>query len=392
VKIGVDASCWINERGYGRFTRQLLRAMTSQAPEDHFVCFMDSATAERFDLDAGNVEVVEVESSVPPTRAAAARSRRSLIDMLRFSSAVARSGINAFWCPAEYTYFPLPPGMPSVVTVHDTIATRYPKLAHASGRDRLFWEAKVRLAIWQADLILTVSEYSARDIRNVFRVAPGRIRVAVEAPAPVYQPSTSPQDVAAAARRVGVPPDAPWFIYLGGFTPHKHVDVVVRAHAAVVASAPSPAPHLLIVGPTVEDVFHGDRQTVRDQIRRSGTGDLVHWTGFVPDEELRHLLSGAVALVFPSRLEGFGLPAVEAAACGTPVVATRASPLPELLEDGGVFVEPGCEREVTDAMRLLLADEPRRLDMGQRALDRARQLSWRAAASVALDALHEVAA
>ena len=145
MKIGVDASCWINERGYGRFTRQLLRAMTSQAPEDHFVCFMDSATAERFDLDAGNVEVVEVESSVPPTRAAAARSRRSLIDMLRFSSAVARSGINAFWCPAEYTYFPLPPGMPSVVTVHDTIATRYPKqptpagATGCSGRRRSGW-------------------------------------------------------------------------------------------------------------------------------------------------------------------------------------------------------------------------------------------------------------
>lgn len=391
MRIGVDASCWVNERGYGRFTRQLLRAMASEAPGDHFVCFMDASTAERFDLVGSNVEVVEVESSVSPTRAAAARSRRSIVDMLRFSGAVGRSGIDAFWFPAEYTYFPLPPGVRSVVTVHDTIATRYPQLAHASGRDRMFWDAKVKFAVWQADLILTVSEYSARDIRNVLGVAPSRIRVAVEAAAPVYQPSTSPEDIAAAASSVGVPPDTRWFIYLGGFTPHKHVDVVVRAHAAVVADAPDRAPHLLIVGPTVEDVFHADRHQVRDQIRRSGTGDLVHWTGFVPDEKLRHLLSGAIALVFPSRLEGFGLPAVEAAACGTPVVATRASPLPELLEDGGIFVEPGCEREVTAAMRLLLADEQGRVDMGQRALDRARQLNWHDAARVALDALHEVA-
>lgn len=392
MRIGVDASCWVNERGYGRFTRQLLRAMACEAPGDHFVCFMDGATAERFDMVSRNVEVVEVESSVPPTRAAASRSRRSLVDMLRFSSAVARGGIDAFWCPAEYTYFPLPPRIRSVVTVHDTIATRYPKLAHASTRDRLFWDAKVRLAIWQADLILTVSDYSARDIRNVFRIAPSRIRVAVEAPAAIYQPSTNAQDIAAAARSLGVPPDTRWFIYLGGFNPHKHVDVVVRAHATIVADTPGPAPHLLVVGPTVEDVFHADRQHLRDEIRRCGTDDLVHWTGFLPDEQLRHLLSGAIALVFPSQLEGFGLPAVEAAACGTPVVATRASPLPELLKDGGIFVQPGCEREVTDAMRVLLADEERRVAMDQRALDRARQLNWQDAARVALDALHEVAA
>ena len=392
MRIGVDASCWVNERGYGRFTRQLLRAMTSEASGDHFVCFMDSATAERFDLTASNVEVVEVESSVAPTRAAAARSRRSVIDMLRFSGAVARAGVDAFWFPAEYTFFPLPPGVRSVVTVHDAIATRYPKLAHAGARDRLFWDAKVKLAIWQADIILTVSEYSARDIRNIFCVAPGRIRVAVEAPAPIYRPSASREEEQAAARTMGVPPDARWFIYLGGFNPHKHVDVVVRAHAAVAAEATDPAPHLLIVGPTVEDVFHSDRQLVRDEIRRCGTDDLVHWTGFVPDDDLRHLLSGAVALVFPSRLEGFGLPAVEAAACGTPVVATRASPLPQLLEGGGIFVEPGSEREVTDAMRLLFADEESRLSMGQTALERASQLSWDDAARVALDALREVAA
>jgi glycosyltransferase involved in cell wall biosynthesis len=392
VRIGVDASCWVNERGYGRFTRELLRAMANAAPSDYFVCFMDPTTAERFDLVAANVEIVEVQSRVPPTRAAAARSRRSLLDMLRFSRAVVANEIDVFWCPAEYTFFPLPPAMRLVVTVHDTIATRYPHLALSGPRDRVFWEAKVRLAIWQADLILTVSEYSARQIRDVFRVAPGRIRVAVEAPAAIYTPSERREDTEAAAARAGVPSGSRWFIYLGGFNPHKHVEVVVRAHAAIAAESAGAPPHLLMVGPTIEDVFHADRRRVQEEIERTGTSDLVHWTGFVADEELRHLLSGAIALVFPSQLEGFGLPAVEAAACGTPVIATRASPLPELLEDGGIFVEPGSETDVAAAMRFMLADEESRAAMGVRARACAGRLSWRDAARSALKALHEAAA
>ena len=97
----------------------------------------------------------------------------------------------------------------------------------------------------------------------------------------------------------------------------------------------------------------------------------MKWTGFVADEDLRHLHAGALALVLPSACEGFGLPAVEAAACGAPVIATTESPLPELLEGGGVFVAPGDEAALTAAMRLMLADEPARAGMAARALERA---------------------
>jgi glycosyltransferase involved in cell wall biosynthesis len=118
----------------------------------------------------------------------------------------------------------------------------------------------------------------------------------------------------------------------------------------------------------------------------------VHWTGFVPDEELRHLHSGAVALVLPSASEGFGLPAVEAAACGVPVIATTASPLPVLLEGGGIFVTPGDAREVEAAMRRLVDDQGLRAAMGRVARERASELSWERAAAATLAALREAAA
>jgi glycosyltransferase involved in cell wall biosynthesis len=189
-----------------------------------------------------------------------------------------------------------------------------------------------------------------------------------------------------------MPPGARWFVYVGGFNPHKNVDAVVRAHAALVKEADSSAPHLLLVGTIDKDVFHGDQATIRRAIAEAGTDSLVHWTGFVPDSELRHLHSGAVALVLPSANEGYGLPAVEAAACGAPVIATTASPLPELLEGGGIFVRPGDEVALLAALRTMLCDEAARTAMARVARGRASQLSWDRGAATTLAALREAAA
>lgn len=391
MRIGVDATSWANGRGYGRFIRHLLPAMVRQAPEDEFLCFLDPASAGAFALEAPNVRRVVVQQGAAPTAAAAADGYRAPLDMLRLTRAVWGAPTAVFWSPTVYTYFPLPPGQRAVVTVHDAIAERFPELTLPSPRARLFWKLKVRLALAQARLVLTVSEYSARDLATVLGVDRARIRVTVEAPAEAFRPSESPELAAAAAGRAGVPAGAAWFTYVGGFNPHKHVDTIVRAHAAVCRGLAEP-PHLLLVGTVDKDVFHGDQAGIRRAITAAGTEALVHWTGFVPDEELRHLHSGAVALLLPSACEGFGLPAVEAAACGTAVIATTASPLPELLEGGGVFVPPGDAATLEAAMRRLLDDGPFRRGLAATARTRAAGLSWDRGAAAALAALREAAA
>lgn len=391
MRIGVDATCWANGRGYGRFTRELVTAMVHEAPGDEFVCFLDARAHDRFTLDAVNTTIVVVPQRVSPTQAAGADSARSLRDMLRLSRAVWRARLDVFFSPSVYTYFPLPPGVPAVVTIHDAIAERFPELTLPSRRARLFWNAKVALAIRQARLVLTVSEFAAGEIADVHRVPRARLRVALEAPADAYRPSGNRAEVTAAARRAGMDGSARWFAYVGGFNPHKHVDVLVRAHAAVSAGMADP-PLLLLVGSLDGDVFHGAQADIREAIRRAGTETLIRWTGYVPDEELRHLLSGALALVLPSASEGFGLPAVEAAACGTPVVATTASPLPDLLAGGGLFVPPGDAGALESALRLLLADETGRRALGVTARRRAAALTWPAGARAALAALREAAA
>jgi glycosyltransferase involved in cell wall biosynthesis len=368
-----------------------MTAMVAQAPEDTFVFFADELARSQFDLETGNAEVVSVAVRESPTTAASASSRRRLADLWRMTRAVAKHKPDVFFSPSVYSYFPLPVGQRAVVAIHDAIAERYPLLTLPSWRARLFWKLKVGLAVRQAALILTVSEFSKRDISERLQVPIARIRVAGEAPAAAYRPSDA-AEIEEAASRLQLPPGARWFLYVGGFNPHKRVTSIVEAHARLVREDGDSAPYLLLVGDPDADAFLKDVGRIREMIAELGTGHRVLWTGFVPDEELRHLHSGALALVLPSEVEGFGLPAVEAAACGTPVVATTESPLPEILKGGGIFVPPGDDQTLLGALRLFTKDEALRREMGRRALERAGELSWDAGASAALSAIYEVAA
>ena len=392
MTVGVDVTCWANGRGYGRFTRELLGAMVSAASGWSFVYFADPLSASRMQITAPNVRVVVVDQSVAPTQAAAADGSRSPLDMLRLTRAVSRTRLDAFFSPSVYSYFPLPPGLPAVVTIHDAIAERFPELTLPNARARFFWNAKVKLALWQARRVLTVSEYAASEIESVLGVSRARIRVTEEAPATVYQPGSTDAQIREAAAHVGLPAGARWFTYVGGFNPHKYVDLLVHAHAALVRELGSSAPHLVLAGTTDSDVFHGALGQIRAAIAEEDSGAYVCWPGFVPDDVLRHLHCGAIALALPSASEGFGLPAVEAAACGTPVVATTASPLPQLLEGGGLFVAPGDVPALTGALRALAHDGELRARLGVEAQRRAAALSWTRGAAQALAAIEEVAA
>ena len=393
LRIGVDATCWANARGYGRFTRELVPVMAALAPEAQFVCFVDQRANECFDLDLPNVERRVVALDQSPTTAAAADGNRSPLDMLRLTWAVARAGLDVFFSPSVYTYFPLPPGLRAVVTIHDAIADRFPELTLPSWRARAFWRAKVSLALAQARIVMTVSEYASREIQSVLGVSADRIRVALEAPAAAYSVPAPAGAVDDIRRRFNLPPLRPWLVYVGGFNPHKNVDVLVRAHATLVRERGDGAPDLVLVGPTAGtgDVFHSDEGRIRGVIAGEGTASRVHWLGFVPDDQLRLIHAGALALVLPSVCEGFGLPAVEAAACGTPVVATIESPLPQLLAGGGIFVAPHDVDALTGALRTLCVDEEGRRTMGLQARARVAELSWIRGARAALAAVRDAA-
>ncbi len=384
LRIGVDATCWANGRGYGRFAREVMRHLVAAAPQHDFHCFGDAAAFAALPLTAPNVRLIEVSLGAPPMDAAAADGRRALPDLWRLSRAVARDAPDVFFSPSVYSYFPLPPGLRAVVTVHDAIAERFPAMTLPSWQSRLAWRLKVWVAIRQARLILTVSDYAAAEVARAHRLPMSRLRVAVEAPADGYLPAT-PAAVATAVAAVGLPGAVQWFTYVGGFSPHKHVDLILRALATM------PDVHVLLIGRLEGDAFLTIRESLVALVGALGLEQRVHWTGFLPDAAVAALHTGAIATLLPSASEGFGLPAVEAAACGTPVIATTESPLPQLLAGGGRFVAPGDAAALATAMRELHADPVARTQAAAAALAGARALSWERTARAALAAIEEAA-
>lgn len=388
MRIGVDATSWFNGRGYGRYTRELLPRLIAAGPEHDWLIYVEDMNADKLDLPG--VDLRRVTCSAAPSEAASSDGARSARDMLRFRKAVKTDAPDVFFCPTVYSFFPLPRKQKAVVGVHDAIAERFPERCFGNRRARLFWNMKVRWALKQADLVLTVSDFSKRDIERHLKVRGDRIRVAVEAPSDAYKAPVSEDAIASVARTAGIPEGAPWLTYVGGFNPHKNIDVLIRAHANARDASGEPL-HLLLVGTRSSDTFHGELAPLDGLITELGSTQTVTWTGFVPDDDLRALHAGAAACVLPSDCEGFGLPAVEAAACGTAVIATTESPLPDLLEGGGVFVAPRNEAALTQAI-LTVLDPMRRAGFAEKARERAHALTWDATGARVLEILEEAAA
>jgi glycosyltransferase involved in cell wall biosynthesis len=364
--------------------------MAVSAPGDEFVCFLDPLAESSFRVDLRNVRKVVVSGiREAPVRAASATTSRSLRDMLRLTAAVRAEQLDVFFSPAVYSYFPLPPGLRAVVTIHDAIPEKFPDLTLPSWRARLFWKLKVRLAIMQARRILTVSDYAANDLVRILGIGRDRITVVTEAASAAFYPATGENLTPALAALVG---NRRWFTYVGGFNPHKNVPVLIRAHAALSRELGNNAPILLLVGTRDRDDFFSEVPTILSEIERQGTGSLVKWTGFVEDEILRSIHSRSLGLVLPSDAEGFGLPAIEAAACGSPIIATRESPLPDLLAGGGLFVAPRDENGLASAMRDLATSPDLQRRLGQAALESARKLTWERSAAGALASIRQATA
>jgi glycosyltransferase involved in cell wall biosynthesis len=302
-----------------------------------------------------------------------------------------REGLNLIFFPAVYSYFPVGGKTPCVVTFHDVIAETLPHLVFQTRRSRLFWQMKCRFAAWRADLVLTVSEASKQGLMRTFGFAEEQVRILPEAASEGFGPvDQNGDDHHQALKRYNVQPGERYLLYVGGISPHKNLDTLVEGFARVVADPVYQDVRLLLVGDYKGDVFRTCYNDLQLHIRHLGIEEQVRFTGFVSDDDLVHLYAASQAFVFPSYLEGFGLPAVEAMTCGAAVVASDRGSLPEVLQGAGCLFNPHEVTTLVDSLRRVLGDERYRKDLQARGLKRSRDFSWDRSAQRALEIFHEI--
>jgi glycosyltransferase involved in cell wall biosynthesis len=255
----------------------------------------------------------------------------------------------------------------TVVTTHDLGYLRYPE-AHPLSR-RLYLRSSTRWNAWRATRILADSEATRRDIVTYCRVPAGKIDVAYLGVSPRFAPVEDRARLRSTATRYGI--DGPYLLYVGTIQPRKNLLRLIDAWAAYVASVPSTPVTLVIAG---------KRGWLTEQIElraaERGIVKRVRFTGYVAADDLPALLSGAVAFLLPSLYEGFGLPVLEAQACGTPVLTSTTSSLPEVAGDAAVLVDPADTAAIREGIARLLEDVELREQLRARGLARVAGWTW----------------
>jgi glycosyltransferase involved in cell wall biosynthesis len=264
-------------------------------------------------------------------------------------------------------------GARRVVTVHDVFAYVCPE-AH-NRLDNWRYHLMLPHALARADMVLTDSDHSRRDIVRYLAVAAARIQVIPCGVDPRFTPVPDGDSQRAVLERYGI--TRPYLLYVGGINARKNIAQLFEAFSRLLARYPDLT---LVVG--------GKRQwqtgAIDATFHRLNLSNHVHFTGYVADADLPALYSAAELFIFPSLYEGFGLPPLEAMACGVPAITSNAASLPEVVGDAALTVDPYAVDDLAAAIERALTDEGLRADLRRRGLERAAGFTWPRAATETL--------
>jgi glycosyltransferase involved in cell wall biosynthesis len=374
--IGIDASRAVAARRTGteNYSLNLIRELVSQRQDSSFRLYFNQAPAPGLFPEGSQLRVI------PFPR---------LWTHLRLSLEMLSSPPDLLFVPSHV--LPLAHPRRSVVTVHDLGYHYYPE-AHTPFQN-LYLRWSTRYNARTATRVLADSEATRRDLVRYYGIPREKIVVVYpgrdETLAPVAESETRTNLCA----RYGV--RAPYLLYVGTLHPRKNLVRLVQAFASLLSSLSSTA---LDLADSLQLVLAGQKgwlyEEIFAQVRKLGLAERVVLTGYVPDADLASLLSGALAFVYPSLYEGFGLPVLEAMTCGIPVVCSDVSSLPEVAGDAALYVDPLDAGGMTEALYQISVDAGLRQTLVWRGFQQMQRFSWRRCAQetwqVLEDAFHEV--
>jgi len=358
MRIGVEGRTLQGERyGVARYLVNLLRHLV-ELEDDLYVVYLSRPT-EPLDFESTRLEMKVLGGAPGLTWR-----------HLRLPLAMRRDRVDLHFSPSYF--LPLLKVCPAVVVVHDITFKVHPEWFAADRRflfDDLFWREVKR-----AERIVTVSEHSRGDIVRVLGVEPSRVAVVPEAADPLFRPVRDEARLEEVRARFGL---SPGFLFTAGaIHTRRNLERLIEA-VSIAGRELGRELELLILGTTAPFTPPVD---IWGTARRCGMEERVKRLEYVSDEELLLLYNACGAFVYPSLYEGFGLPVIEAMACGAPVACSNVTSLPEVAGEAALYFDPLSVEDMSGAVARLVGEEGLREDLSQAGLRRAASFSWRRAA------------
>jgi glycosyltransferase involved in cell wall biosynthesis len=373
MHIGIDAhAIGAKQGGNETYIRNLIRSLAEVDGSNRYTLYLaepEAATAwqEEFAKVYRNFSIVLLPKPTPIVRVPlylAYELRRRPVDVLH----------------VQYTAPPFCPA-PVVATIHDLAFEHLPETFTRRGSFQL--KLTVRRTAERAARIATVSEYSRQDLLKTYKLAPEKVVVTYNGIEPHFKAEPAfPDESQEIRRRFGI--DRDFILAVGSLQPRKNLVRLIRAYSRMRKENENFRHQLVIVGRKLwlsDEIF--------DEVKRQPWASDVILTGYVSDDDLPALYRAASVFVYPSIFEGFGLPPVEAMACGTPVVTSNNSCLPEVTGDAAVLVDPLDEMQIAGGIHKILQDETLRARLIEKGLARATRYRWLDAAEKTLQLYRE---
>ena len=367
MQIGIDVTAALTQGGgIGRYTRELVRALVALDTENDYH-FFSAKQPPALPVPDPIPTAANVQHQPAPLNE---RWLYRLWYRLRLPLPVqwVTGQLDLFHSP-DFVLPPVSGNIPTLLTVHDLSFIHYPETFPA--RLVAYLNQVVPWSVNRATHILADSQSTKDDLIDFWQVRPDKVTVLYSGVDDMFQPVTDEARLTAVSRKYNLG-RAPYLLSVGTIQPRKNYQMLIRAFQPVAARYP----HNLVIA--------GGKGWLYDEmlaeVERQGLNGRVHFIGFVEDADLPALYSGAALFALPSLYEGFGLPLLEAMACGVPALSAHVSSLPEVVGDAAVQLPPTRETAWTQAIADLLAAPAQRAQMIAAGFRQARQFSWRQSA------------
>lgn len=316
--------------GIGQYAEELVRHLVKNDPANQYHVFVTGEAGSAFPIYAPNL-----------TKTVVPYPHYTYSEQFLYPGILQKTKLDL----VHYTNFNSPiffHKIPSIVTIHDLTLWFFPGRQQTGPLKRLLYRVVIRRACQNARHIIAITEATKQDIVRLLKIDPSKITVVYEAASDRYRPTSLSSNLDQLKRKFNI--TKPYFLYVGQWRAHKNVIRLIRAFAIVRRRYQLDCQ--LVLSSKIDSAY----PQVQSTIKELGLRDDVILTGYVADSELPYLYGGADCFVFPSLYEGFGLPPIEAMACGTPVVSSNTSCMPEVLGEAARYFDPLDVEEMAKVM------------------------------------------